>query len=154
MRALVLVGMTTVAVCIGAAQTVPALPAVRWGLWENRMTGLPGMEDWPYVTRSCVTAATWQAFMDSHGDDGYVCDWSHRVAEGRTYSADASCRGGKMTGHAEMVVESPESYHYKMTMKSVDDAGHPVQFEIVDTSKFVGTSCAGLQPGEEIDVWE
>jgi hypothetical protein len=156
MRVLLAVGMTAVAASIGAAlaQTTPALPAIRWGLWENRMTGLPGWDDQAYVTRSCVAASTWKGFMDSHGDDDYVCEWTHKVAEGKTFSADASCKGGKLTGHAEMVVDSPESYHYRMSMKSVEDAAHPMQFEIVDTSKFVGTSCAGLQPGEEIDVWE
>ncbi len=92
--------------------------------------------------------------MDTHGDDSNHCVWSNRVATAKTYSADMSCADGKITGHAEMTIDSPESFHYTMSIDMAQNPDRHSHFDVTATSKFVGTSCAGLRPGEEIDVWE
>ncbi|HMF63003.1 MAG TPA: DUF3617 family protein [Edaphobacter sp.] len=131
----------------------PPLPPIRWGLWEGRVEGMPGMDE-PSVTRSCVSAATWKGFMDSHGDDSQQCVWSNQRATAKTYNADMSCAAGKITGHGELTIDSPESFHYKMSIDVAQDPAHPKHFEVTATSKFLSTSCYGLRPGEDIDVWE
>jgi hypothetical protein len=111
-------------------------------------------DDGPSVTRSCISAATWKGFMDTHGDDSNHCVWSNRVATPKSYSADMSCAEGKITGHAEMTIDSPESFHYRMNIVITKDPAHSSHFNVSAAGKFIGTSCAGLKPGEEIDVWE
>ena len=106
------------------------------------------------VTRSCVSAATWKGFMDAHGDDSNHCVWSNQTATPTTYSADMSCASGKITGHAVMTIDSPESFHYKMSVDMSKSSEHASRFDINARAKFIGTDCYGLKPGEEIDVWE
>ncbi len=165
MKVLLLLGITVLQVSSGTAPApsaaplltrvlTPALPPIRWGLWENSVTGMPGMEDGPSVSRSCVSAATWKGFMDTHGDDSNHCVWSNRVATAKTYSADMSCVDGKITGHAELTIDSPESLHYTMSIDMAQNPARHSHFDVTATSKFVSTSCAALKPGEEIEVWE
>ena len=106
------------------------------------------------VTRSCVSETTWKGFMDTHGNDSNHCVWSNQTATATTYSADMSCAAGKITGHAVMTIDSPESFHYKMTVEMAKASEHASHFEITASAKFVGTNCFGLKPGEEIDMYE
>lgn len=76
------------------------------------------------------------------------------MATPKSYSADMSCAAGKITGYAEMTINSPESFHYKMSIDVAKDPTGSAHFDVIATGKFIGTSCAGLRPGEEIDVWE
>ena len=92
--------------------------------------------------------------MDSHGDDSNHCVWSNQTATPTSYSADVSCAAGKMTGHAVMTIDSPESFHYKMNVDMSKSSGPGSHFGINASAKFIGTNCYGLKPGEEIDVWE
>jgi hypothetical protein len=157
MKALVLLGITMLQMPSGAqAPTVaaPSLPPIRWGLWESSVSGPPDMDGGTSVTRSCVSAATWKGFMDTHGDDSNHCVWSNQTATPITFSADVSCASGKITGHAVMTIDSAEKFHYKMSVdisKGSENASH---FNVSAEAKFIGTDCYGLKPGEEIDVWE
>jgi len=90
--------------------------------------------------------------MDTHGDDSDHCVWSNQTATPTTYSADMSCASGKMTGHALMSIDSPERFHYKMSVDVAKGSEHPSHFETTAKAKFIGTDCFGLKPGEEIDV--
>jgi hypothetical protein len=92
--------------------------------------------------------------MDSHGDDSNHCVWSNQTATPTTYSADMSCAAGKITGHAVMTIDSPERFHYKMSVDVSKGAEHASHFEVNAEAKFIGKDCYGLKPGEEIDVWE
>ncbi|HEY6414229.1 MAG TPA: DUF3617 family protein [Edaphobacter sp.] len=157
MKALLLLAITALQMSSGApVSTVaaPPLPPIRWGLWESKVTGAPGMDGEMSVTRSCVSAATWKGFMDTHGDDSNHCVWSNQTATPTTYSADMSCAAGKITGHAVMTIDSLESFQYTMSVAINKDAEHASHFEIDAKAKFIGTDCYGLKPGEEIDVWE
>jgi Protein of unknown function (DUF3617) len=154
MKALLLLGITVLQMSPGMPPGAPPLPPIRWGLWESSVTGAPDMDGETSVTRSCVSAATWKGFMDSHGDDSNHCAWSNQTATPTTYSADMSCASGKITGHAVMTIDSPESFHYTMSADITKDHDHASHFDIHAKAKFVGTDCYGLKPGEEIDVWE
>ena len=156
MKALLLLGIIVLQVPSGAPvrSAAPPLPPIRWGLWESRVTGVPEMDGETSVTRTCVSAATWKGFMDTHGDDSQHCIWSNQTAAPTSYSADMSCASGKITGHAVMTIDSPESFHYKMSVEMAKGSERTSHFDITATAKFVDTDCFGLKPGEEIDVWE
>lgn len=157
MKVLLLLGIVGLQMTSGAQSptaAAPPLPPIRWGLWESSVTGLPDLEGGTSVTRSCVSAATWKGFMDTHGDDGNACVWSNQTATPTTYSADMSCASGKMTGHAVMTIDSPESFHYEMTGEMLKGSDHASHIDVTTAGKFVGTDCYGLKPGEEIDMWD
>jgi hypothetical protein len=156
MKVLLLPGITVLLMASGAKTptvAAPALPPIRWGLWESSVSGPPDLDGGTSVTRSCVSATTWKGFMDTHGDDSNHCVWSNQTATPTTYSADMSCASGKITGHAVMTIDSPEKFHYEM---SVDSKGsdHASHFKVNAEAKFLGKDCYGLKPGDEIDVWE
>ncbi len=65
-----------------------------------------------------------------------------------------SCASGKIKGHAVMTIDSPESFHYKMSVDMSKASEKAAHFDINADAKFIGTNCFGLKPGEEIDVWE
>ena len=155
MKALLLLGITVLQIGAGTpAPTAPPLPPIRWGLWESKVSGAPGMDGETSVTRSCVSATTWKGFMDTHGDDSNHCVWSNQTATPTTYNADVSCAAGKITGHAVMTIDSPESFHYKMSV-DMSKGGEPAShFDITANAKFIGTNCFGLKPGEEIDMYD
>jgi uncharacterized protein DUF3617 len=155
MKALLLLGITVLQMGAGTpAATAPPLPPIRWGLWESKVSGAPGMDGETSVTRSCVSAATWKGFMDTHGDDSNHCVWSNQTATPTTYNADVSCAAGKITGHAVMTIDSPESFHYKMSVDMSKGAEPASHFDITANAKFIGTNCFGLKPGEEIDMYD
>jgi hypothetical protein len=96
--------------------------------------------------------------MDSHGDDSSHCAWSNQTATPTSYSADMSCASGntsgKMTGHAVMTIDSPESFRYTMKVDVTKGSERVSTFEINAKAKFIGANCFGLKPGDEIDVDE
>jgi len=92
--------------------------------------------------------------MDAHGDESKHCVWSNQTASPKSYSADMSCEAGKTTGHAEMTIDSSESLRYTMGIDVAQSQGKPSHFDVTAASKFISTSCMGLKPGEEIEVWE
>jgi hypothetical protein len=53
-----------------------------------------------------------------------------------------------------MTIDSPESFAYTMSIDMAQDGGKTAHFDVKAAGKFIGTSCAGLKPGEDIDVWE
>ena len=157
MKALLLLGIAVLQTPSGAqapTAAAPPLPPIRWGLWESGVTGPPELEGGTSVTRSCVSATTWKGFMDTHGDDSNHCVWSNQTATPTSYSADMSCAAGKITGHAVMTIDSPERFHYKMSVNISKGSEHASHFEVNAEAKFLGTDCYGLKAGEEIDVWE
>jgi hypothetical protein len=157
MKALLLFGITVLQTTAGAPATssvAPPLPPIQWGLWESSVTGVPGMDGQTSVTRSCVSAATWKGFMDTHGDDSNHCVWSNQTATPTTYSADMSCASGKITGHAVMTINSPESFQYTMSVDITKGSEQASHLDINAKAKFIGTNCFGLKPGEEIDMYE
>jgi Protein of unknown function (DUF3617) len=157
MKALLLFGITVLPMLSGTpapTAVAPPLPPIRWGLWESKVAGAPGMDGETSVTRSCVSAATWKGFMDTHGDDSNHCVWSNQTATSTSYNADMSCASGKITGHGVMTIDSPESFHYTMSVDMSKSSEHASHFDINATAKFIGRDCYGLKPGEEIDVWE
>ena len=157
MKALLLLGITVLQVLPGTpvrTAAAPPLPPIRWGLWESKVTGAPGMDAETSVTRSCVSAATWKGFMDTHGDDSNHCVWSNQTATPTTYSADMSCASGKITGHAVMTIDSPEKFQYKISVDVSKGSEHASHFDINADAKFLGTNCYGLKPGEEIDMYD
>jgi hypothetical protein len=156
MKALLLLGINVLQMSSGTPlpSVVPPLPPIRWGLWESRVAGASDMDGETSVTRACVSASTWKGFMDTHGDDSNHCVWSNQTATPTSYSADMSCASGKITGHAVMTIDSPESFHYKMSVEMAKDREHFSHFDITAAAKFIDTDCLGLRPGEEIDVWE
>jgi Protein of unknown function (DUF3617) len=157
MKALLLLGITALQMSSGTPATssaAPPLPPIRWGLWESSVAGVPEMDGETSVTRSCVSAATWKGFMDSHGDDSNRCVWSNQAATPTSYSADVSCASGKMTGHAVMTIDSPESFRYTIKVDITKGSEHASHFEINAKAKFINTNCFGLKPGEEIDMYE
>ena len=64
-------------------------------------------------------------------------------------------RIGKINGHAVMTIDSPESFHYKMSVEMVEGLGacFALRYQLPTASSLV-RDCFGLKPGEEIDVWE
>ncbi len=156
MKALLLLGIIALQGPAGTPTrpVAPPLPPIRWGLWESRVTGAPVMDGETSVSRSCVSAATWKGFMDAHGDDSQHCVWSNQTATATTYSADMSCASGKITGHAGMTIDSPESFHYKLSVEMAKGSEHASHFDITAAAKFIDRDCFGLKPGEEIDAWD
>jgi hypothetical protein len=120
------------------------------GLWETSSTvkmnipnmpaGMPGMGPRTNKVRSCMTPESYAKGLA--GAQQKDCMHSNESISDKGYSFDLTCRGGKETGHFEMIFDSPTATHGTMQLKVGTSAISDSTF----TANFVSADCGGITP--------
>jgi hypothetical protein len=124
----------------------PAAPPIKMGLWETSSTVKMNIPNMPFMgprsnkVHSCLTPESYaKGVANAQQKD---CMHTNVSITDKGYSFDLSCRGGKETGHFEMIFDSPEATHGTMHLS----AGNATISDSTFTASFVSTDCGGITP--------
>lgn len=145
------------------AQTTPAPPPLRMGLWQSEIaveiSGMPGSNaPRTIVKQSCMSAESWkQALQQMQSQRQPVsCTTSNLQQDEHHVSFDEACtaeQGISSTMHIEMQLDSEEAMH-GTTSVNISGPGVPegISMKSRIQSKFLTTDCGDLKPGEQRDA--
>ena len=142
-------------------------PPVKMGLWQSEvmvtMTGMPNGVTMPphtMVRQSCMTPDTWKDALRSMQSRRPMaatsCTMSNVAQDAQHVTFDAQCtaqQGMVANIHVDMQFDSSDSMH-GTTSVAMTGANVPPGLAINSTikSKFVGTDCGDVKPGEQKDT--
>lgn len=146
------------------AQTPPAVPPLRMGLWESEITveisGFPGGTGVPstLVKRHCMQPESWKETMQQmqNQNPSAGCTTANLQQDEHHVAFDQTCKGTDgflATAHVEMQLDSKEEMHGNLSMKvTAQGLPQPMTSKSTFKSKFIQADCGDLKPGEQQDA--
>ena len=146
-----------------AVAQLPSTPPMKMGLWQAEIStrtsggGYPDQPAEKRIQRACVSPETWKSFAVSESEK--TCTRAKESYSGRTYTIDMVCpasadSAGSSTSHMEIVFDTQEAMHFSMNMTINTGQGKPLSLASTATSKYVGSSCGDIPPGESKTLGE
>jgi hypothetical protein len=142
------------------AQTTPATPPLRMGLWQTEITvevsGMPGPTGTTttMVKRYCMKAGDWKD-LAQNPDPSAGCTIANLQQDEHHLAFDQSCRGKDgftATAHVEMELDSKEAMHGTSSMNmTVPGLPHGMTSKSRFKWQYVTAECGDLKPGEQRD---
>lgn len=151
------------------AQSVPAPPPMKMGLWQNTITNtmsglqlppdvvaklqaagrpVPGAAPTTTVTQSCMTPESWQnSFTDMQQKQNCQITNLHQSATGM--SGDMACTSGEGSskGHMEATFVSTEKMNWKVHLDmTTARQSQPIIVDANFDSVYQGADCKGISP--------
>lgn len=149
---------------IALAQTAPAVPPLKMGLWQSEVTveisGMPSGTGAPrtIVKQHCMTEESWKRSMqEMQGQQNNAsCKMSNLQQDEHHLSFDENCTSQQtytVAAHIDMHLDSEEEIHGTASM-NMSGSGLPQGMSMKSTirSKFVKSDCGDLKPGDQRDA--
>ncbi len=147
-----------------AAQTTPAVPPVKMGLWQSevtiQMSGIPNapagaMPPRTISQEACMTSDSWKKAMQGlQGQQQAVdCSVSNMQQDAHHFTFDEQCsaqQGLTTNVHVDMQLDSDEGMHGSAAV-TMNGPGVPqgMTMNSTITSKYLSDDCGDLKPGEQ-----
>lgn len=160
-----LLSLACFAAAAQAQNQLSETPPVTMGLWQTDTSStVTGLENTPmagmaaaigraHTTQSCLTPEKWKSDIQGfNARQQNGCTLSNLRQDSHEVSFDEVCqspRGATNTAHVDILIDSPAHTHGTVAMKVADPAlPQPMTINITMDSKYVGSDCGSVKPGE------
>jgi hypothetical protein len=165
---------------LACAQSTPAPPPIKMGLWQSSVTvdmsNMPGMAQgsggsMTHVNQSCMTPDSWRdafrSMQQRRQQANANCTTSNFTQDSHQMTLDMACssqQGFNSKIHVKMFLDSEEAMHGTASVNISAPAGMgapnapqgamPQNMAITSTikSKFISSDCGDVKPGESKPV--
>lgn len=135
-------------------------PPVKMGLWQTEsnstISGLPSSAagaaaQHATVTQGCLTPETWKHDLETMNSPKSDCKVLDRHQDATSISAELTCNqhGNSSTVHFHGQIEDSKHMRGTANMQmSMPGMPQPMTMQMSFTSKYVGSDCGDVKPGE------
>jgi hypothetical protein len=144
---------------IAAAQTAPAPPPIKMGLWHEEVTtvisGIDGVTPTPHkdVEQSCISPESWKHGLQANSHGVQNCTMSNLHQDAHHVSYDESCGSqpnGLLVFHMEILIDDNQHMHGTAVAKvSVPGSSKQATWNSTLTERYLSPDCGTIQPGEK-----